>query len=87
MSMRLFVDPQSARILRETYPTMSQSGPVQGQTDLEDWQTADGITLPHVRKNKQNGEDTSSVQVNKVEFNPSVDAKLFEKPAEEKPAQ
>jgi len=87
MSMRCFVDPQSGRILRETYPTMSQSGPAQGQTDLDDWQATDGITLPHTRKNKQNGEDSSSVQVNKVEFNTSVDPKLFDKPAAEKPVQ
>ncbi len=86
MSMRLFVDPQSGQVLRETYPTINQSGPVQGQTDFEEWQTTDGITLPRVRMNKQNGKDSSSVQVNKMEFNPSVDAKMFEKPAE-KPAQ
>ena len=85
ISMRWFVDPQTGRILREIYPTIAQSGPVQGQTDLDDWQTSDGITLPRLRKNKQNGEDSSSVQVNKMEFNPSVDAKLFEKPAD-KPA-
>ena len=87
MSMRWLVDPQSGRILRETYQTMGRSGPVEGETDLEDWQTSDGITLPRMRKNKQNGEDSSSVQVNKVEFNPSVDPKLFEKPTEGKPAQ
>ena len=84
ISMRWFVDPQTGRILREIYPTIAQSGPVQGQTDLDDWQTSDGITLPRLRKNKQNGEDSSSVQVNKMEFNPSVDAKLFEKPAEKR---
>jgi len=82
MTMRWFIDPQNGRILRETYPTMSQSGPVQGQTDLEDWQTTDGVTLPHLRKNKQNGEDSSTVQVIKTEFNPTVDAKVFEKPSQ-----
>jgi len=85
ISMRWFVDPQTGRILREIYPTIAQSGPVQGQTDLDDWQTSDGITLPRLRKNKQNGEDSSSVQVNKMEFNPSVDGKLFEKPEEKPP--
>ena len=82
MSMRCFIDPQNGRILRETYPTVSQSGPAQGQTDLEDWQTSDGITLPRVRKIKQNGQDYSSVQVNKIEINPAVDLKLFDKPAQ-----
>jgi zinc protease len=82
MSMRWFVDPQSGKILRETYPTTNQTGPVEGQTDFDDWQTTDGITLPRVRKNKQDGKDSSSAQVTKLEFNPSVDAKAFEKPAE-----
>jgi zinc protease len=85
MSMRCFVNPQNGRILRETYQTAGQSGPAQGQTDLDDWQTSNGITLPHARKIKQNGQDYSSVQVNKIEFNPNVDSKLFDKPAESKP--
>jgi len=81
MTMRWFIDPQNGHILRETYPTVSQSGPVQGQTDLENWQTTDGVTLPRLRKNKQNGEDSSTVEITKTEFNPTVDAKVFEKPA------
>lgn len=85
MSMRCFIDPQSGRILRETYQTAGQSGPAQGQTDLDDWQTSDGITLPHARKIKQNGQDYSTVQVNKIELNPTVDSKLFAKPADSKP--
>ena len=86
MSMRWFVDPQTGKILRETYPTTSQTGPVEGQTDFDDWQTTDGITLPRVRKNKQDGKDSSSAQVTKMEFNPPVDATAFEKPAQN-PAQ
>ena len=82
ITMRWFIDPQNGRILREIYPTVSQSGPVEGETDLEDWQTTDGVTLPRVRKNKQNGEDSSRVEITKTEFNPTVDAKAFEKPAQ-----
>ncbi len=82
MSMRWFVDPQSGKILRETYPTVGQAGPVQGETDFDDWQTSDGVTLPRARKNKQNGEDSSTVEITKTEFNPTVDAKVFEKPAQ-----
>ena len=81
MTMRWFIDPQNGHILRETYPTVSQSGPVQGQTDLENWQTTDGVTLPRLRKNKQNGEDSSSAQFTSVQVNPQVDPKNFEKPA------
>jgi zinc protease len=82
MTMRWFIDPQNGKILRETYPTVNQSGPAQGETELEDWQTTDGVTLPRLRKNKQNGEASSTVEITKTEFNPAVDAKVFDKPVE-----
>src|SRR5580700_2296412 len=81
--IRWFVDPASGRILKETYPTVSQHGPVQGETTFENWKTLDnGLTIPLLRKNKQNGEDSSQAEYKSIELNPTVDAKLFEKPAE-----
>jgi zinc protease len=80
-AIRWFVDPQSGHILKETYPTLSQSGPVQGETDLDDWKMLGGLTIPTVRHNKQNGEDSSTSTYTELEINPTVDAKLFEKPA------
>jgi len=41
-----------------------------------------GLTLPLLRKNKQNGEETSVVEYKSIQINPVVDPKLFEKPAE-----
>lgn len=87
MNIRWFVDPQSGHILRETYETLGRSGPSTGQTDLSDWKTFDGITLPVMHKNKENGQDSSTVEYTKVEFNPNIDPKLFEKPAAAPPAQ
>jgi zinc protease len=83
--IRWFVDPQSGHVLKETYRTLGQSGPVQGETDLEDWKPVSGLNLPMVRHNKQNGQDSSTAQYTALELNPTVDPKLFEKPAE-KPA-
>ena len=81
--IRWFVDPASGRILKETYPTVSQHGPVQGETTFENWKTLDnGLTIPLLRKNKQNGEDSSQAEYKSIELNPTVDPKLFEKPAE-----
>jgi outer membrane lipoprotein-sorting protein len=77
-----YVDPQTGRILRETYKTLSQQGPAQGETQMENWKTVDGITVPMLRRNKQNGQDSSSAEYSAIEFNPSVDPKIFEKPAE-----
>lgn len=81
MTIRWFVDPQSGHVLREIYQTLGRSGPVPGQTDLSDWQTTDGITLPTMHKNKENGQDSSTVEYKSVQFNPPIDPKLFEKPA------
>jgi zinc protease len=80
--LRWFVDPASGRILKETYMTLSQGTPVQGETDMENWKPLGGLTLPLTRRNKQNGEDSSTAEITALEVNPAVDPKLFEKPAE-----
>jgi zinc protease len=86
-SLRWFVDPQTGRILKETYPTLSQGGPVQGETDMDNWKPISGLTLPLVRHNKQNGQDASTSEYTALELNPTVDPKLFDKPAEKPAAQ
>src|SRR6266851_9490941 len=85
--IRWFVDPQSGHILKETYRTLSQGGPVQGETDMDNWQTVNGLNIPFVRHNKQNGQDLSTSEYTSLELNPTVDSKLFEKPAEKPSAQ
>jgi zinc protease len=86
-ALRWFVDPQTGHILKETYMTLSQGGPVQGETDFENWKPLGGLTLPLVRHNKQNGQDSSTAEYTALEINPAVDPKLFEKPAEEQAAK
>ncbi len=80
-AIRWFVDPQSGHILKETYRTLSQSGPVEGETDLDNWKTMNGLTIPFLRHNKQNGQDSSTAEYTSFEFNPKIDPKIFEKPA------
>ncbi|MGA7401139.1 MAG: pitrilysin family protein, partial [Candidatus Sulfotelmatobacter sp.] len=82
-----FVDPQTGHILKETYRTIGQQGPVQGETDMDDWKPISGLNLPMVRHNKQNGQDSSTAQYTALELNPTVNPKLFEKPAEKSSAQ
>jgi zinc protease len=87
MAIRWFIDPQSGHVLRETYEGFGRSGPFHGETDLSEWKTMDGITLPAMHKNKENGNDSSIVEFTSVQYNPTLDPKLFEKPAPEtKPA-
>ena len=87
MAIRWFIDPKNGHIVREDYEAMGQSGPFHGETDLSDWRTEDGITLPALHKNRQNGKESSIVEFTKIQYNPAIDPKLFEKPAAEtKPA-
>jgi len=78
--IRWYVDPKSGRILREDYKGMALSGPFQGETELSDWRTADGLTFPYLHQNKQNGKDSSTVKYTSIQLNPTVDPQLFEKP-------
>jgi zinc protease len=80
--LRWFVDPQTGHILKQTYMTLAQSGPVQGETDMDEWKPMGGLTIPALRHNKQNGEDSSTSEYTSLEVNPTVDPKIFQKPAE-----
>jgi hypothetical protein len=70
VSVRCYLDPQTGRVLRESYRTMEPSGPVPTETDLEDWKTSDGLTLPYLRKTKKNGEHWSTTQYTVIQINP-----------------
>ena len=80
-AIRWFIDPASGHILKETYRTLGPSGPAQGETTLENWKPLGGLTVPLVRKNKQNGEDSSAAEYTALQLNPPVDSKIFVKPA------
>ena len=80
--VRWYIDPKTGYILREKYKGMGQSGPFDGETNLSDWRSADGLTMPYLHKNQQNGQETSVVEYKKIELNPPVDPKLFQKPVE-----
>jgi hypothetical protein len=83
--VRWYIDPKTGYILREKYKAMGQTGPFDGESNLSDWRTVDGLTMPYKHQNKQNGEETSNAEFKKIELNPTLDPKIFEKPAE-KPA-
>ncbi len=80
--VRWYIDPKTGYVLREKYKGVGQAGPFDGESDLSDWHTSDGLTMPYKHENKQNGEQTSSAEFKKIELNPQLDPKLFEKPAE-----
>jgi zinc protease len=80
--VRWYIDPSNGHIVREKYKGIGQGGPFDGETELSEWRTVDGLTMPYKHENKQNGQQTSTAEFKKIELNPSLDPKLFEKPAE-----
>ena len=80
--VRWYIDPKSGYILREQYKGMGQQGPFDGETEFADWRNADGLTMPYKHENKQNGQPTSTAEFKKIELNPQLDPKLFQKGAE-----
>jgi hypothetical protein len=88
VSLEWFVDPQTGKLVRATYKTLSESGMVDAETDYSDWRPVEGgLTLPFRRDNKQEGKDSSRVEFTSFAINPAVDPKIFEKPASPAPAQ
>ena len=86
--VRWYIDPKTGYVLREKYKAMGQSGPFEGETNLADWRAAEGLTMPYKHQNKQDGKETSSAEVKKIEINPQLDPKLFAKSeSDAQPAQ
>lgn len=77
-----FVDPDTGRILRTQSQQDTQQGPAEVVTDLSDWKPVDGVMFPFSSKSTQNGQPASSSTVKEIQVNPTVDPKLFEKPAQ-----
>jgi zinc protease len=80
-AVRWFVDPQTGRILRASWQGAGMAGPGETVADYADWKTVDGISLPSKETRTHNGEKAASIDVKEMEFNPTIDPKIFEKPA------
>jgi zinc protease len=76
---RWYVDPKTGRVLRSQYQSVGPNGPAQVTSDFSDFKPVDGITFPFTTKQVQGGQE-AAIKTNKVEINPQVDPKLFEKP-------
>lgn len=79
--VRWFVDPKTGRILRAAWQGSGMEGPAKIVADYADWKMVDGITLPSKETRTQNGEKAASIDVKEMEFNPTVDPKIFDKAA------
>jgi hypothetical protein len=65
---------------------MGQMGQFEGETNLADWRTADGLTMPYKHQNKQNGSETSNAEFKKIELNPARSIPNFS-PSPRRPRQ
>jgi hypothetical protein len=80
-SVKWYVDPATGKVLRKV--SRGRGPMAQGDqiTDFTAWGTFGGITVPTAFTLTANGEQVGSGQVKSVEINPTIDPKIFEKPA------
>jgi zinc protease len=75
-SVKWWVDPATGRVLRRA--AKGRQG--EEVTTLGDWKTFDGLNFATTFSRTANGEQVASGTWTKVEVNPTIDPKLFEKP-------
>jgi hypothetical protein len=71
------VDPSTGKILRK----VAQSPRGEAVTEYTEWKTVAGITVPAAFTTSTNGQPSGSGKLTTLEINPTVDPKMFEKPA------
>jgi len=79
--VRWFVDPQNGRILRASFKSVGPAGPGEMVVEYIEWKPVAGLTLPFKVTRSRDGTKEASVEVKEAEINPSVDPKIFQKPA------
>ena len=79
--VRWYVDPQTGHVLRTSAQAMGMAGPAEQVIDYSEWKEVGGISLPFKSKITQGGKEAGSQDIKEIQINPTVDPKLFEKPA------
>jgi hypothetical protein len=80
-SVKWYVDPASGKVLRKVSRARGPMGQGDQVTDFTAWGTYGGVTVPIAFTTSLNGEQISSGKVTTVEINPTIDPKVWEKPA------
>lgn len=75
-----FFDPQSYNEIKRVDVEEVDGKAVESATFYSDFKTQDGITLPFAMQQAGGGMGNATITLNKVTFNPEVDAKTFEMP-------
>ncbi|HUQ49215.1 MAG TPA: pitrilysin family protein, partial [Terriglobales bacterium] len=74
-----YVD-DSGKIVKASFKTTSQAGPVQRVVEYSDYRSVEGINFPFTRLTKDNGSVVAEGKVKEIKLNPAVDPKIFQKP-------
>jgi len=82
ISVQWALDAQTARLLQVSFQEAGPRGPVHRVIAYSDWRPVDGLTVPFQRTVTEDGQPSATEQIQSYEFNPVVDAQLFEKPAD-----
>lgn len=77
---RWYVDAEG-RILRTWSKGMQMGQEVEKVNEFSDYRTVDGMQIPYKVVIKQNGEEGGTAELIELQLNPTVDPKVFEKPA------
>lgn len=80
VQMRWYVDPASGRVLRSLSSETGPQGPVEQVSDFSDFRATDGIAAPFKIVQTQGGQPYATISITQVDYSPTVDASLFEKP-------
>jgi zinc protease len=79
VAVRWEVD-DSGKLLKSSFKTTSQAGPVQREIEYSDYRNVEGVMLPFKRVTRDNGEVVAETTVKEIKLNPTIDPKLFQKP-------
>jgi zinc protease len=82
VQVRWFVDPKDGRILRTSAQSLGMNGPGELVVEFANWKSVEGLSVPFKETRTRGGEKEATVDIDEFEINPTVDPKLFEKPAE-----
>jgi zinc protease len=80
-TMKWYVDPATGKIVRRVSKGRGPMSQQEQVTDFTSWGTYGGINLPTGFSTTVNGEQIASGQVKSLEINPTIDPKVWEKPA------
>lgn len=81
---RWYVDPKTGHVVRTQFEGNGPTGPATRVIDYSEWKTVDGITLPYHGEISVNGQPNATLSIDSYEVNPTIDPKIFEKPAQAK---